>query len=677
MDLYEKCTSLVKGPHVSSEEDLESISLLATAGNTSLHDTAPSFIKSDWLFGMRKSVYYISDLHLVHHFLLCFKGSVSEERIRTFIHTIVLQLFEGELSKDIKKFNTPIILFGGDISSDFFLAELFYRDFFATWEQIADEKYNFYYKKFSRLQEELNSASKLFAEWKEKHPWVSTAKRPLEEYSEKRVPRTIKELHSKISELTQKIKDKRDKLGLDDDWESYYKRARSHPYVYTILGNHELWDFESYDECETAYSKLFKELNVNFLKNSILPIGLFRRPILSKYDPEKNENIYSLLKREDDPKEYDQQLFYLGNLIIVGGLGFAAMNTSFNADQGIYGKAVSREEEIMRCKEWKACFRKATEIARKNHCSLVVLSHNPITDWMSPSEEYSNCFFFNGHTHRNIAYSGENNTVVFSDNQVGYKGTKFKFKKATLYSPRNPFASDQDGFREISCEEYKEYYCYVHAALPGTGIIERQITRSKAKLFVLKQDGYVGFFLTSPRGVYICNGGQIRRIGPNEPLDRYMANFMNMIKQYLAVLSPLRRFQEKLSSYVKSFGGDGIIHGTIVDIDFFNHIMVNTSDGTLTYYYSPMFGVVETYPDIGALLHARCPQLETAYQKAGTTKLIPVSKKLSKKSSSLEYVDIKNSPYAISRRINALQRLFDKHILRDWNPDLEIKQIPQ
>lgn len=30
---------------------------------------------------------------------------------------------------------------------------------------------------------------------------------------------------------------------------------------------------------------------------------------------------------------------------------------------------------------------------------------------------------------------------------------------------------------------------------------------------------------------------------------------------------------------------------------------------------------------------------------------------------------IKNSPYAISRRVKALQRLFDKHILRDWDQE--------
>lgn len=36
----------------------------------------------------------------------------------------------------------------------------------------------------------------------------------------------------------------------------------------------------------------------------------------------------------------------------------------------------------------------------------------------------------------------------------------------------------------------------------------------------------------------------------------------------------------------------------------------------------------------------------------------------------LVQIDIKNSIYAISNRMNQLQRLFDKKILRDWNEEL-------
>lgn len=211
--------------------------------------------------------------------------------------------------------------------------------------------------------------------------------------------------------------------------------------------------------------------------------------------------------------------------------------------------------------------------------------------------------------------------------------------------------------------------------MPGTRTIENQIKNYEAKLYVLKQDGYVGFFLASPRGVYICNGGQIRKIGPLESLDHYMDNFMVVIQKYITALSPLRRVQEQIASYIKSFGGKGRIHGTIVDIDYENHVMVNTSDGTLTFYNSPIFGLVKIYHDIGTLLHEHCPELEAAYLKIGNSQLVPIAEELAEQASSYERVDIKNSQYAVSRRVNALQRLFDKRILRDWNPELETRQL--
>lgn len=679
MSLYEECLSLSKGPQISVKNNLNSISINTTADSTSLHVTTPTFVNNVLPDFMHRSVYYISDLHLVHHIINHFNEPASEDRILAYIHSIVLKLFEGRFGKEIREFNTPVVLFGGDISSNFTVAKMFYRDFISTWEQIADEKRSLYEKKLSPIIAELNAASKLYKEWEEKYPWVKNAQKSLLEYSDKRVPRRIKELIAKIERLEEQVENMRREFGLGGFEESAYKSAKrhQHQYVYSIMGNHELWDFDSYDACESAYMGLFDELGIIFLNDKIRPLGRFKQPLGFDLDHETKKITTRLLKREEDQKTYDKLLFYMENIIVVGGLGFAASNSSFNANQGIYGVAVSRDEEIERCEQWRKPFAEAVRIAKRYHSSLVVLTHNPISDWRTQEVDCSNCFVFSGHTHSNIAYAGENNTFIFADNQVGYSGKRFKFKRAVLYLPRNPFASDPDGFRQITCEEYKEYYSYVREPLPGTGIIERHIKLYNAKLYVLKQDGYVGFFLTSPNGVYICNGGHIRKIGEPEPLDRYMENFMAVINKYITVLSPLRRIQERLAAYVKSFGGTGRIHGTIVDINFENHVMINTSDGTLTFYNSPVFGLVKTYPDIGTLLHVHCPGLEAAYLKVGNSQLVPLKKELSDTKSSYEHVDIKNSQYAVSRRVNALQRLFDKHILRDWNPRLETRQLPE
>ena len=157
MSLYEECVSLTNGPHISHEEAPNSIALTDISERTNLHVTIPSFIGNEQANRKGRDVYYISDLHLVNHVIRYFKETVSEDCIRAYIHKIVMQLFDGEFGNAIKEFNTPIVLFGGDISSSFTLAEVFYRDFLTTWERVADEQYDFYCKEFSQMREELDS----------------------------------------------------------------------------------------------------------------------------------------------------------------------------------------------------------------------------------------------------------------------------------------------------------------------------------------------------------------------------------------------------------------------------------------------------------------------------------------------------------------------------------------
>jgi len=96
--------------------------------------------------------------------------------------------------------------------------------------------------------------------------------------------------------------------------------------------------------------------------------------------------------------------------------------------------------------------------------------------------------------------------------------------------------------------------------------------------------------------------------------------------------------------------------------------MINPADGSLLFYYSPIFGLVEKFTDFHLLVEAHCPEI--AKRLKGNIENIQFPVKSSKELSvGFQRVDIKNSPYSISERINALQRLFDKHILRDWNED--------
>ena len=647
----------------------ETTTLLALSNDKSGHNIAPAYLRKDMRSYKLREVYYISDLHLVHHILSRFPKGATDKKIREYIHEIVIGLFDGEFGTKVYNFKSPVVMFGGDIASSFAVSDLFYRDFIKTWKRRVKERYDLCCKQLDPITKELIPIRKEFNEWKYSNSWADKLKISLDKSKDKRITQRIREIYCRIQILEKQEEDIKEGLDLGYDWKSDYEKAKKHEYVYAILGNHELWDFDSYDSCVHKYQELFDEIDIKFLCDQGCFLGKYTLP----WRFEENSNgrkEMALINKKDNSKEYERQLIYYDNLIIVGGIGFSGKNSRFNANQGIYGLAVDRKEEIQRCAKWVELFRKGQEIARENHCALVVFTHTPFSDWGEGITDYENCFFFSGHTHRNLAYGEEKNNYFISDNQVGYYGKSFKFKKAALYMARNPFASDPDGYREISCIEYKEYYRFALESIPGTGTIERQISQNKARLYVMKQGEYVGFFLVSLRGVYICNGGQIRRIGSFEPLDRYYKNFYTMIEKYIVALTPLRQAQEKLSAYIKSFGGEGRIHGTIVDIDFENHVMINTDDGTITPYNSPVFGIVKKYQDIGSLIHECCPELEAGYSDH-KEELVLVSPKESGAGDNYEMIDIKNSPYAVSRRVNALQRLFEKKILRDWNPQME------
>lgn len=669
MNLFEKCKVSVSGSCLQHETGAE---LLIDSENTATHLTVPEFIEHETITPKQRVVFYISDLHLVHHIIKRFPDGGTDEEIFAFIHGIVLEMFNGELGEAVRRFESPVVMFGGDTASSFHISKAFYRDFVAAWEDIVDERYCSCSSEIAPIKSELDKVSEQYSDWKEKHPWFQNARKPIEEYSDKKVPEKVKKQYRQMNLLKEQHIKKREELGLRACWESDYQESRKHQYIYAILGNHELWDFDSYDSCVSAYDRLFKKCGIRFICDCIDWLGPHRSPCSAHFNSETKIITRTPLKRKDNPEEYDRQMFDAGNLLVVGGIGFAEMNSSFNANAGIYGDAVNREEELVRCAAWRELYHKALAAAKTCYSSLVVFTHMPVSDWAAPVENTSNCVFFSGHTHRNIAYGAENNNYYLADNQVGYDGENYRFKKAILHLPRDPFAADPDGFREISCDEYREYYRFVQEPIPGTGIIERHTKNCGSRLFVMKQSGYVGFFMVGPKAVYICNGGQIRKIGISEPLDRYYLNFKSMIDKYITALTPLRRAQKKVSAYIKSFGGEGTIHGTIVDIDYWNHIMFNTVDGTMTAYNSPMLGSVKAYPDIGALIHAHCPELEDRYLALGNGKMLTIAKEFSNHNGSYEKIDIKNSPYALSRRVNALQRLFDKRILRDWNPALEI-----
>lgn len=405
--------------------------------------------------------------------------------------------------------------------------------------------------------------------------------------------------------------------------------------IYAILGNHEFWDFKNINDCYSAYQSLFERLNINFLNNSILP---FRTC------------------------EYSYPAF------IVGGVGFSGPNSCFNAAQGIYCNCLTRQQELTECQKWIDTYNYALHIAQESNALLIVLSHTPLWDWIPTKSPAVNCIYFSGHTHKTYNSHDETcNSHIFADNQVGYHPSRISFKNTFLYQYPNPFAHIKDGCHEITSEQYLLFYRHMGEYVQGNGHVEHHIKACSGHFYLVKHNNYYGFFLTSRNGTYICAGGRIKKIIGYPDINFVDTNFTQMVQAYLTVLSPYRHKQEEIAKAVRSFGGLGRIHGCIVDIDFTNHIMLNPADGTISYYYSPIYGEVMTYSSLEELLEHHSPELAAQYAK-GT--LPPASSYSNNEISTLMHLNIKESVYAYSIRIEQLQRLFSKNILRDWNSNL-------
>ena len=80
-----------------------------------------------------------------------------------------------------------------------------------------------------------------------------------------------------------------------------------------------------------------------------------------------------------------------------------------------------------------------------------------------------------------------------------------------------------------------------------------------------------------------------------------------------------------------------------------------------------------------ALLEDHNPVLASNFKRiAGDpSNALLLTQSASSLQSEMQKIDIKNSVYAFSNRLNQLQRLFDKGILRDWNKDLIVSDIAE
>ena len=448
------------------------------------------------------------------------------------------------------------------------------------------------------------------------------------------------------------------------------QKTSKHEYktIIFVLGNHELWPFygKTIEEIFSTYKKLINKYGFYLLNNGIIydaAIDTYNKTVLKCCEKRELEMM--------EEKEL-RSLLSSTKTIFFGGTAFSGYNESFNAKNGIYLGTMNRKQEIQQTKIFEKLYRKIENALYDKN--VVILTHTPKSDWCKDSEPFKNFVYVNGHNHRNY-FHDDGEFRIYSDNQIGYYNKVFGMKYFYMNYFYNSFSDFEDGIYEISKDDYLNF-------CRGKDIMFT-FARDVNKLLMLKKNGYFCFLHKGKRGnLSILNGGALKKLKCKDE-HYYYENMDKVISTILAPLEKYTKYQKRIAETVKSIGGDGRIHGCIVDIDFLNHIYVNPTDLKLTGYFA--FNTIDkyAYESIPALLEAERPDLYKNYEKLLQSKdsnKIVIKNSSNKKNKNKGTVYLETDIYKASREIKKMQKLYT-NVLSTWieleKKELELKDYPK
>ena len=513
-------------------------------------------------------------------------------------------------------------------------------------------------------------------------------------------PNAAKErIEGKVTELLEGVERGDDSILLiagdvadcEDTAKIFYTalRAQYRGTIVFTLGNHELWDGSTYiwkaprvkrsvDEIVASYKKLnldrYNEEKLYCLENEVL---VFYKdfPFPNSYDfgigirtggmPRGGicvipEDLILRSSREDLSEFLDES-----SVIILGGLGFCGLNQKYNADSGLFRNAITRDEEIERSERFRAVYDKVLLCAANKH--VVVLTHAPISDWTNKPPQ-PGWVYVNGHTHKNYLLRTESGITVLSDNQVGYKPKGWHFNKFLLEKYYDPLEKLGNGLHRITHQQYMEFNL-----CKG---ISMEYFKQIGDVFVLKSQGVYMFFLKDSNSLYMLRGGH--KLNTYHELDYYASHIDEYVNKINAAFKPYRDALKRISDEVKRFGGDGNIHGSIVDIDFFNHIYLSPYNGNILPYFAYDVTCPVDYKSVQELLKKSphppldangTPLLHHYKELLSNGEIVVLSPSSNRdelavvSKSVLEPADI----YSPSRVMRSIQYLMEQGVIRIWN----------
>lgn len=488
-------------------------------------------------------------------------------------------------------------------------------------------------------------------------------------------------LDEKIQEMLSSVRGSQDYLLIGGDVghtkglvTMFYKKILNawNGTIISILGNHELWDSHPEGVKGGYISRPLNEI-IDDYRNRINFVGwkhhslLLQNEVFINYKNRQGSVISEeqILNASDDDL---RDLLAKSTFIILGGIGFSGLNQRFNAKFGLYRSAVTTiDEDRDLSNQFKRVYDKINSCA--GDMQVIVLTHTPIYDWANDPVN-PNWVYINGHTHQNSLIRKHDGTTILSDNQVGYKPSKWKLNSFTISGWYDPFRNMNDGIHRITSEQYRDFNL-------GRGI-QSNGCNYPGTIYALKRNNMYMFLLQSASSLCLLAGGQRKRLDYFN-VQYYYDNMGEYVQKVKMAVSPYQTALMTIAKEVRCIGGWGTVHGCIVDIDWFNHIYLNPFDGKVTPYFAYDISSRLAYKDLPSLLKAHIPQLSSRFKTAQKNGEVPLlSKYAVTKKKKAENMTLATVPqlvlgtemYEPSRIIKSIQYIFDDNIIRIWKDEI-------
>ena len=319
-----------------------------------------------------------------------------------------------------------------------------------------------------------------------------------------------------------------------------------------ILGNHEFWNFSgvSVDEIVEKYRTVLKENGMYLLHNDVFYRNEYDDIGIIQYDELIRSDNRTLLEK-----------LRCTRLVILGGLGFSGYNEEFNANDGVYRTTVDRNTEIQESKKFEQLYDKLTDVLAKKN--TVIFTHMPKKDWCVDANCHDDFVYVSGHTHKNMFFD-DGVKRIYADNQIGYRNESPHLKNFLMDGEYDYFGDYEDGIYEITSQEYQDFYRGKNISMT----FNRQVN----KLYMLKKNGYYCYIHKSKTGsLSMLNGGALKKLDMND-VNYYYENMDSIIASIETPLKKYTAYQESIAKELRRIGGYGLIHGCIIDIDYYNHV---------------------------------------------------------------------------------------------------------